>query len=166
VRLLRAIGWEALVEYSFNQFGDRGSVDIVAWHPIARILLIIEVKSRIVDLQDLAAAMDRKVRVVPGLLARERGWNAVDVGSVLVIAESTFNRELVRRHRATFAATFPAGTVDVRRWLRAPAGPLRGIWFVCPTPRVTAIHGHGGSRRVRASLPRSTPASGSSAPRS
>ena len=28
-------GWEAVVEYSFNYFGDRGSVDVLAWHRAA-----------------------------------------------------------------------------------------------------------------------------------
>jgi hypothetical protein len=43
----------------------------VGWHAETRTLLIIEVKSRIADVQDLHATMDRKCRVVPGLLARE-----------------------------------------------------------------------------------------------
>jgi hypothetical protein len=152
------VGWEPLVEYSFNHYGDRGSVDIVAWHPVLQVLLIIEVKSRIVDLQDLASSIDRKARVVPALLARERGWHAVAVGLILVIAETTTNRQLVRRHRATFAATFPAGTVDVRRWLRSPAGALRGIWFLRPTAQGTRMQGRGGPRRVRVPRARSTDA--------
>jgi transcriptional regulator with XRE-family HTH domain len=166
VRRLRAVGWEPLVEYSFNHYGDRGSVDIVAWHPMLRVLLIVEVKSRIVDLQDLASSIDRKVRVVPALLARERGWHAVAVGRILVIAETTANRQLVRRHRATFAATFPAGTVDVRRWLRSPAGALRGIWFLRPTAQGTRMQGRGGPRRVRAPRARSTDAPSNVAPAS
>lgn len=158
VRRLRAVGWEPLVEYSFNHFGDRGSVDIVAWHPARRALLIVEVKSRIVDLQDLASSIDRKVRMVPALLAHERGWYAVAVGRILVIAETTANRQLVRRHRATFSATFPAGTVDVRRWLRSPAGALRGTWFLRPTSQGTRMQDRGGPHRVRAPRARSTDA--------
>lgn len=71
--------WELLVEYSFNHYGDRGSVDIVGWHPPRRALLIVEVKTRIVDVQDLLGTLDRKARVVPGLLLHERGWRAVSV---------------------------------------------------------------------------------------
>jgi transcriptional regulator with XRE-family HTH domain len=55
VRILRDLGWEVLVEFSFNSYGERGSVDIVAWHPAARALLLVEVKSRLLDLQALAS---------------------------------------------------------------------------------------------------------------
>ncbi|HEY3522198.1 MAG TPA: helix-turn-helix domain-containing protein [Candidatus Limnocylindrales bacterium] len=49
VRRLRAAGWETLVEWSFNHFGERGAIDVVAWRPATGHLLVIEVKSRIVD---------------------------------------------------------------------------------------------------------------------
>jgi hypothetical protein len=78
-----------LPEYSFNHFGERGSVDLVAWYPLTRALLVIEVKSLIVDLQDLFMALGRKVRVVPGLLRTERGWNAAAVSRVLVLPGTT-----------------------------------------------------------------------------
>lgn len=149
VRRLRADGWEPLVEYSFNHFGDRGSVDVVAWHAARRALLIVEVKSRIVDIQALTGAIDRKVRVVPGLLARDRRWRAAHVGVVLVIAETTANRQQVRRHPATFGVAFPAGTVEVRRWLRSPDGSLRGTWFLRPSSQRTDMRKSGGPRRVR-----------------
>lgn len=149
VRRLRAEGWEPLVEYSFNHFGDRGSVDVVAWHAARRALLIVEVKSRIVDLQALTGSIDRKVRVVPGLLARDRQWRAAHVGIVLVIAETTANRQQLRRHPATFGAAFPAGTVEVRRWLHSPDGSLRGTWFLRPSSQRTDMRRPGGPRRVR-----------------
>jgi hypothetical protein len=41
---LLARGWQVLVEESFNVFGERGSVDVVAWLPGAGALLIIEIK--------------------------------------------------------------------------------------------------------------------------
>src|SRR5688572_23511897 len=33
VRELAAHGWETRLELSFNRHGERGSADIVAWHP-------------------------------------------------------------------------------------------------------------------------------------
>ena len=32
VRELRDLGWEVVVEFGFNHYGDRGSVDVLAWH--------------------------------------------------------------------------------------------------------------------------------------
>ena len=42
---LQALGWEVAVEVSFSRFGERGSIDVLAFHPIRRALLVSEVKS-------------------------------------------------------------------------------------------------------------------------
>jgi transcriptional regulator with XRE-family HTH domain len=48
-RLSRA-GRQVTVERTFSFYGERGSIDIVAWHAELRAFLIIEVKSELVDL--------------------------------------------------------------------------------------------------------------------
>ena len=78
VSLLQAAGWIVIVEYTFSHYGERGSVDIVGWHPAARHLLIVEIKTRLLDI-DLLSTLDRKARLVPQLLARERGWEPAAV---------------------------------------------------------------------------------------
>jgi transcriptional regulator with XRE-family HTH domain len=129
VRELRADGWEAHVELGFNRFGERGSVDVVGWHAATSTLLIVEVKSELLDLQDLLASLDRKRRVEPLELAREQGWRPAAVGVVLVVADTRTARRVVERHAAMFDAALPSRTVAVRRWLRRPAGDVRGVWF-------------------------------------
>src|SRR3990170_930241 len=76
VRDLRAATWDVTVEYTFNHYGDRGGVDVLGWHPATRTLLLVEVKTRLVDIQELLGSMDRKRRVVPALIGAERGWRA------------------------------------------------------------------------------------------
>src|SRR5512138_9010 len=49
--MLRDGGWTVIPEYSFNVYGERGSVDVLAFHPERRVLLIVEVKTRVTDLQ-------------------------------------------------------------------------------------------------------------------
>ena len=132
-RELRRSGWEVTLEYSFNFYGERGSVDILAWTPATRTLLIVEVKSRLTDLQDLFATMAKKVRIVPGLLKTERGWDAVSVSRLLVMPGSTANRTVVERHEASFRATFPERGPAIRRWLKTPTGSIAGVWFISPT---------------------------------
>ncbi len=151
VRILRENAWEVLVEYSFNHYGDRGSVDIVGWHTETRTLLIIEVKSRLADVQDLHAKMDRKCRVVPPLLARERGWRALSVGRVLVVVDTTTIRRTVQRYAGTFDAALLERTIGVRRWLRRPAGSIAGIWFLPPITPGDGKQISTGSHRVRTS---------------
>ena len=121
VRILQAAGWITRVEVTFNQFGERGSADIVGWHPVERALLIAEIKTRIDDLQDAGAVFSRKVRILPSVLARDEGWDALTVGRVLVFGDSRANRELVQGHRGTFDAIWPERTVAVKRWIGRPA---------------------------------------------
>jgi transcriptional regulator with XRE-family HTH domain len=40
--LLIDAGWEVRPEVSFNHFGERGAVDLIAWHPGLRAVLLIE----------------------------------------------------------------------------------------------------------------------------
>jgi transcriptional regulator with XRE-family HTH domain len=123
-------GWEIVPEYTFSRYGERGAVDSLAWHPAYRALFIGEAKTRIWDLQDMLSTLDRKRRLVPGLLLRERGWRAKGVGVVLAMPEKSTHRHLIERHSATFGAALPDRQIQVRRWLEAPNGDLRGIWFL------------------------------------
>lgn len=138
VERLARMGWESAVEYSFNHYGDRGSVDVLAWHPEARALAIIEVKSDLRNVQEVLHALDIKRRVVPKLVRADRGWEAAAVGLLIVMADLRAERQRVERHASTFGAFLPARTVEVRRWLERPAGPLRGIWFL-QIPRSTGV---------------------------
>jgi transcriptional regulator with XRE-family HTH domain len=132
VRRLRRTGWEVRLEYGFNHYGDRGSVDILAWHAGERVLLIIEVKSRLTDLQDTLASLARKVRIVPNLVSRE-GWRPARTAHLLVVLGTTANRRVVAQHPYVFDTTFPERARQVLGWLRRPLGALRGLWFVSPT---------------------------------
>jgi hypothetical protein len=44
---LEPLGWTVVPEFSFNHFGERGCVDVLAWHAYSRALLVIETKTRI-----------------------------------------------------------------------------------------------------------------------
>jgi transcriptional regulator with XRE-family HTH domain len=135
-RTLRALtdaGWVVQPEWSFNHFGERGSVDIAAWHEATRTLLLIEVKSRIGDVQELLHTFDRKVRIAPQLLAKERGWHALRVATLLVVADSRAARTVVERHATTFDAVWPERTIRAKRFVERPEAEraFRGaIWFL------------------------------------
>lgn len=149
-RDLAAYSWESIVEFGFNHYGDRGSVDVVGWHPGERAVLLVEVKTEIADVQDLMSSMDRKERVVPKLLTIERGWTPTAVGRLLVVRGSHSVRSIIERHSVTFTSMLPDRTVACRRWLRRPAGRLAGIMFVSESRLSTVMRGPGRVRRVRA----------------
>jgi transcriptional regulator with XRE-family HTH domain len=84
VERLRSLGWEVAVEVSFSRNGERGSIDVLAFNPRSRALVVIEVKSVTPDMQAMLAGIDRKARLGP-VIARDRGWNAAVVARILVI---------------------------------------------------------------------------------
>jgi transcriptional regulator with XRE-family HTH domain len=83
---LRAQGSLVAPEVSFNIYGERGSVDVLAFHPSVRVVLVVEVKSVVPDVQLTLVTLDRKERLAPRI-ARERGWEGVAVARLLVIRE-------------------------------------------------------------------------------
>jgi transcriptional regulator with XRE-family HTH domain len=128
---LRLAGWEVAAEVTFWIRGERGSVDLMAWHAPTRIALIVEIKTVVPDQQSMLASHDRKVRL--GLeIAKSRGWNGTVVAKLLVIRESRTSRRRVEAHATTYATEYPDRAFVIRRWLRRPDGsqPLRGLWFL------------------------------------
>jgi hypothetical protein len=107
------------VEVSFNRFGDRGRIDLLAWKPARQILLLVEVKTEIADAQGLLGGMDVKARVAPHV-ARSLGLAPPRVVvPLLLVAEGTTNRDRVRRLAPLFARYTRRGRSAVT-WLRRP----------------------------------------------
>ena len=157
VRRLRAAGWEAAIEASFSVYGERGSIDVLGWHPPSRALLVVEVKSVVGDLQATLHGLDRKARLAPGV-ARERGWAARSTARLLVLPDTRTNRRRLAEHAATVDAALPDDGRRVTRWLAEPdGGPVAHRWFL---PDGRAADGNGTWRRrvrVRPAESRSRP---------
>jgi transcriptional regulator with XRE-family HTH domain len=134
VRLLVASGWEVIPEATFNDFGDRGSIDILAFHPRFGAVLIVEVKSTVPDMQAMLAGIDRKVRVAPAL-ARRRGWHVRSVSRLLVLPDDRTARRRLAQHAATVDRVMPKRTRSIRRWVRRPDGAMGGVLFLPSTQR-------------------------------
>jgi transcriptional regulator with XRE-family HTH domain len=139
--MLRAAGWEVAAEVTFWIRGERGSVDLLGWHPATRVLLVIEVKSVVPDLQATLGSFDRKAR-----LGREigltRDWDPVAVGRLLVIGESRTARRRVLAHSTIFDAELPDRFAVVRRFLAnpTPASAVRGLMFLPGSSQATTRH--------------------------
>ena len=152
VRTLDALDWEARAELSFSEYGERGFIDILAWHASTRTLLVIEVKTRIVDIGETVGILDRKVRLAAGIAARF-GWVPSHVACVLIVREDRTNRRRIDEHRATFASLLPAGTRRFWAWLRQPEGPLGAVAFWSAS-RSNSSDSHRGATRQRRGAPR------------
>ncbi|HEY5630183.1 MAG TPA: helix-turn-helix domain-containing protein [Candidatus Limnocylindrales bacterium] len=60
VRLLRSRGWDVAPEVTFSVYGERGSIDVLAFPSATGALLVIEVKSAVPDMQAMLSTLDRK----------------------------------------------------------------------------------------------------------
>jgi transcriptional regulator with XRE-family HTH domain len=141
-------GWIVRPEVSFSRYGERGVIDLLAWHVGTSSLLVIELKTEIVDIGELLGTLDRKLRNA-GHMARGLGWEAASIGGLLVIGESATNRRRIATHAATFDAALPDRFVRVRTWLRAPTGAVRGLIFFADRHPRTAGQRISTVRRVR-----------------
>lgn len=149
VSMLAGMGWQVGTERSFNRYGDRGSVDVLGWRPESRTLLIVEIKSQITSLEETLRTLDVKWRVVPTVARTEWGLDAIQVATVLAMPDASTHRDLVRRHAALVSGALPGHGWDVRHWLAAPAGDLRGVMFLRDTDGGGAMRNVTPSRRVR-----------------
>src|SRR5687767_10327157 len=86
-------------EVSFSIYGERGIIDVLAWHPTSRILLVIELKTELVDLNEMLGTLDRKRRLA-SQIAEDRAWDPVAVATWVIIANGRTNRRTVAEHAA------------------------------------------------------------------
>jgi transcriptional regulator with XRE-family HTH domain len=125
--------WVAQPEVSFAVYAERGVIDILAWHPDRRALLVIELKTDIADVNDLVGRVDVKRRHAVGI-AIERGWvrrgdPPPGVSIWVIVADGHTNRRRVQAHRSMLRAAFPADGRAIGGWLRNPTGPIRALSF-------------------------------------
>jgi transcriptional regulator with XRE-family HTH domain len=133
-RHLRSLtGWASEPEVSFSVYGERGVIDILAWHAASRALLVIELKTDLVDLNELMATLDRKRRLA-ARIARERGWDPSSTSAWVVVADGRTNRRSVSDHAGVLRAKLPTDGRTIRAWLRQPAGRVNALSFLPSVP--------------------------------
>jgi transcriptional regulator with XRE-family HTH domain len=147
--LLAGFGWEVPVEVTYSEFGERGSIDILAFMPNSGVLLVIEVKTDLTATEATLRKIDEKVRLAPTVARDRLGWKVSSVGWLLAMPESSTLRRRVDRHAALLDRAFPTRGSRIRQWLHQPTKPIAGLWFLSPSRRATRIQATGGRERVR-----------------
>jgi len=145
--------WTIAPEVSFAIRGERGVIDILAWHAATRTLLLIELKTDVVDVNELMGTIDRKRRLAP-VIAQERGWQPMAVAVWVIVADSAMNRKRVQAHAATLRAAFPADGRTISGWLRKPGAAIGCLSFWSYDRPGNAKSGLAVTRRVRRPRPR------------
>ncbi len=139
--LVRSFGWDVLAETTFSVYGERGSIDLLAWHQPSRTLLVIEIKTEIASAEEMLRRHDVKVRLAPGICRERFGAQPAAVGRLLVVADSSANRARAARLAPILDAAYPLRGRQIRQWLAAPAGGMGGMLFLDT--------GRAGARRLR-----------------
>lgn len=127
---LQALGWEAHPEVTFAVFADRGSIDVLAWHGATRTLLVVEVKTELVSIEETLRRLDVKVRNASKVATERFGWRPLRVTRLLVLPDDTTTRSHVRRHDTVLRRAFPTRGPLLRAWLHDPADAVGGLLFV------------------------------------
>lgn len=152
-RRLESWGWITRSEVGFNRYGDRGRIDLLAYHPGARVLLVIEIKTSIIDAQALLGGLDVKARNDP-FVARELGWAPHVTVPALLVSEGT----TARRHVETLSPLFARFALRghaAASWLRGPVGMPTGLLTFTRLPFNNGVDARrAGRRRVRPRRPR------------
>jgi transcriptional regulator with XRE-family HTH domain len=143
--ILSDLGWEVVAEVSYAEFGERGSIDLLAWHAATSTLLVIEIKSELTSIEETLRRHDAKTRLAPKIASDRFGWLANAVACLLVLPDERTPRRHVERHAQLFSGSYPMRGWELRRWLAAPGaetpagsrggptarrGPTGGILFL------------------------------------
>jgi len=128
-RLLLEARWEVRPEVSFSHYGERGVVDLVAWHAGTRTLLLIELKTELVDMNDLLAVTDRRRRLAAKISEPFR-WIPASVSQWVVVAGSRTNRRRLAEHQTVLRTAFPADGRGIAGWLARPGHSSSALWFL------------------------------------
>jgi transcriptional regulator with XRE-family HTH domain len=144
---LASLAWQTQPEVSYSEYGERGSVDLLAWHAPTSTLLVVEIKTELVSVEATLRKLDEKVRLGPKI-GRGLGWQPAVVARLLVLPDEPTQHRRVAAHSAVFDRAYPIRTRQVRAWCRAPLGPISGLMFMTHPERA-----HGGrSREFRARI--------------
>jgi hypothetical protein len=129
--VVRSYGWPTLLlEMTFSEFGERGSIDPFAADESRSAVFVGEAKSAWGSIEETNRRLDMKARLAPKLTFDRFGWRPLALAKVLIFPDDRTARRTAARFEATLGAAYPARAREIRAWLRKPSGTLAGIWFL------------------------------------
>ena len=116
-------GWVVRPEVSFSEYGERGVIDLLCWHAASRSVLVIEIKTELLEFGELLGRLDIKRRHA-AKVARGLGWVPASASTCLLVADSMTNRRRAAAHGALLSAALPCSGRGLDRWLKEPSDEL------------------------------------------
>lgn len=150
VTKLERLGWTVVPEVSFSHFGERGSIDLLAWRAVTRTLLVIELKTELTSIEETIRRHDVKARLAATVAQDRFGWEARPVSRLLVLPDERTPRRQVERFANVLGRAYPHRGREVRAWLAAPGGPrpISGLVFLTDSDEARLRQRIGPTRRI------------------
>ena len=156
--LLTDAGWTVEVEVTYAIDFERGSIDVLAWQAESATVLVVEVKSELVSIEETLRRHDTKARLAGRIATARFGWRARSVARLLVLPDATTPRRRVVRHDAVLGRAYPLRGFEARGWLASPRS-AEGLLLFVASPATNRARGSRAAptrKRVRRTAP-STP---------
>jgi transcriptional regulator with XRE-family HTH domain len=126
--VLARAGWVVEPEVSFSIYGERGAIDQLAWHEGTAHLLVVELKTALVDINEMLGTLDRKRRLARSI-AIDRAWRPALISVWLIVEDTRTNRRHATDHRVLLRARLPLDGRHLRSFLARPASATSGLAF-------------------------------------
>jgi transcriptional regulator with XRE-family HTH domain len=137
-RRLEVAGFVVATEVEVGGARWRGFVDVLGWHPVEHVLLVIEVKTEIVDVGELERQLGSYERAA-WQAARARGWRPRALTAMLLVLATRENDRRLSAERAYFEGGFSLRARDLNGLLERPSRPpprgVRGLAMIDPASR-------------------------------
>ena len=149
-------GWTSEPEVSFGIYGERGIIDRLAWHAATSHLLVIELKTEFVDVNEMLGTLDRKARLARSIAAA-RGWRAAKVSAWVIASATRMNQRHAAQHATLLRDRLRMDGRQLRPFLRNPTAATTGLAFWTDSnPRgESPEEGHDTARPRRTGAPES-----------
>jgi transcriptional regulator with XRE-family HTH domain len=137
---LRRAGWHVATEVEVGGDRSRGWIDVLAFHPVTRWLLVIEIKTEIHDLGQIERSLGWYEREA-WLAARRLGWHPGRTIGCLLLLATAANDARVAANRESFAAGFPVRArdlADVVEGRGEPSSSGRAVAMIDPLSKRAA----------------------------
>jgi transcriptional regulator with XRE-family HTH domain len=126
--LLAQPGWVVEPEVSYSIYGERGAIDQLAWHEETAHLLVVELKTALVDVNEMLGTLDRKGRLAR-TIAAQRGRQPALISVWLIVEDTHTNRRHVADHRVVLRSRLPRDGRQLHSFLLNPSQATSGLAF-------------------------------------
>jgi len=136
-RRLAAAGWDVRREVAIGTRERPGWIDILAFNPETRVLLVIEIKTDVVDIGGLERQLGwyhREARNV----CRSLGWKPSTIIATALVLATAANDDRIRTNSISVRQVFPLRWRDLISVIRGaqPNGAGWGLAMIDPRSRV------------------------------